>query len=526
MPKRVALRRAVGAPLTLGALGTIVALVGSWNVSLWTDEAATIAAARRTPSELLSLVQHIDAVHALYYFAIHAWASIFGYSPVALRLPSALCVGISVVGVYVLTRSLGSASGGGRDRPDAAVLAAVIAVVLPRITWMGIEARSFGPSAAVAVWTTVILLHALRPSARRRLWLAYGALVAVGVALNIYVALIVVAHALTVAALPALGYRRRLAWLAAATAGALASSPVVLLAASQKGQLGDNAVSLSTMLRRAIVNQWFLGETPTRVGSSNDGSALWAVSATLLAAVCWLLMVIAVVVSVRRDRRARSAPGRIPATVVLVPWLLVPTITVVLYSLVVSPLYNARYFTFCAPAVAVLTALGVAALRARRVEIGVVALIVLLASPIYLSQRSSTGKSGTDWSQVASYVETHARPGDGVYFSPTTPTASASIGRTTRTVAIAYPAAFGQLRDVTFDVSGADGDTLGTTSVQLSSAAATSRLAGLDTLWVVRRRDYPRGAERADTSDLEAAGFSTVRTWTGPVDEVVEFRRR
>ena len=41
----------IGVPLALGLVGTVVALVGSSTVSLWTDEAATVSAApRRCPS--------------------------------------------------------------------------------------------------------------------------------------------------------------------------------------------------------------------------------------------------------------------------------------------------------------------------------------------------------------------------------------------------------------------------------------------------------------------------------------------
>ena len=124
-------------------------------------------------------------------------------------------------------------------RPDAAVAGAVVAIVLPRITWMGIEARSFGPSAAVAVWATVLLSS---PCARRRgWWIGYAALVGLGTALNIYVALLAVAHAVTVVAARD-GHDPPSARLAGGGGGGgLAASPVVLLAAGQQGQLGDNA---------------------------------------------------------------------------------------------------------------------------------------------------------------------------------------------------------------------------------------------------------------------------------------------
>lgn len=506
---RALLGSSAAAASILGLVGFVVALLGSWNVSLWTDEAATIAAARRTPSQLWSLIQNIDGVHALYYFLIQGWTSLVGFSPVALRLPSAIAAGLSVAGVYLLARELG--------RSDVAGIAAVVCVILPRVTWMGIEARSFGPSAAVAVWATVILLHALRDGRWR--WAVYAGLVTLGIALNVYVALLVVAHAMTVALVRGVPLRRRLAWLAAAAIGGSVASPVILLASSQRSQLGDIRASPATMLRRAAVNEWFLGETPTRVGSSNDGSAVWALTATVLAVLGWSLIALFVVGAIRSED-----PASRRALAVLLPWALLPTVVVMLYSVAVSPLFNARYFTFCAPAAALLVGLGVGGLPRRPLRAVALVLIVALALPVYVSQRGATGKSGTDWSQVASYVGDHARRGDGVYFSPQEATSEAVVGRTVRGIGIAYPDDFEGLVDVTLDVPGPVGDTLGSTSLALSASA--SRLERVDRLWVIRPRDYSPAAARTETRFLSASGFSASTRWNGPVEAITEFVRR
>lgn len=489
--------------LALGAVGAIISFVGSWNVSLWTDEAATISASRRSLPELFALVSHHDAVHALYYLIIHFWSGVFGYSEVALRIPSALAVGGAVVGVYFLAAALG--------RNDVAALAAVIAIVLPRITWMGVEARSFGPSATVAVWATVLLILALRRGRWR--WVVYGALVALGIAMNIYVALLVVAHLVTVALLEK-AWRTRLVWLVSAAAGTVAASPVVLAAASQKGQLGDNALSVTTMLRQALINQWFLGATPTRVTDSNSGTSAWAIAAIALAAVGWILIAVGVVTAVRD-------PGARPAVVATLPWILLPTVIAIAYSAAVSPLYNARYFTFAAPAVALAIALGLRAIPWEIGRITAVVLIVALAVPIYVSQRRATGKSGSDWSEVAAFVGSRAHRGDGVYFSPLEPTADTAIGRTTRYIDVAYPRAFDGLVDITLRTTGAQDATLRGTSFPL--AAEKAKLRGLRAVWVVRPTGYPAAGASADDAVFEAAGLRPRIRWSGPSDTVVEF---
>jgi mannosyltransferase len=494
----------IGVPLALGLVGTAVALVGSSTVSLWTDEAATVSAATRSLPELWALVQRIDAVHAAYYLVMHLWTSVAGVSPLALRLPSAIAVGVSVVGVHRLLVVLG--------RPDAAVIGAVVAAVLPRITWMGIEARSFGPSAAFAVWATVLLVVALRRGGRRTRP-NDPRLLGIGTALNIYVALLAIAHAVTVVVARDVTIRRRLAWLVAAAGGGLAASPVVLLAAGQQGQLGDNRLGLVQIVRGVVVNQWFLGGTPTRVTSTASPTEPWALASLGLALVGWALIVLAVVAGRRRDGRQ--------ALFALVPVLVVPTVVVVAYSLAVSPLYNPRYFTFAAPVCAALVGLGVLALRRRAARVVAVVAIVLLCAPVYVSQRQVTGKSGTDWAEAAAVVDRGSAPGDGVYFAPLDPGTTTIVRRSTDNVEVTYPAAFEGLVDVTRRSDALDQDSLRGTSWSLGSDR--SRLADVDRLWVVEPADPPTGLE--DDEVLSGEGFVRVSRWSGGMTAVEEWAR-
>ena len=47
----------------------------------------------------------------------------------------------------------------------------------------------------------------------------------------------------------------------------------------------------------------------------------------------------------------------------LVSWVVVPTVILVGYAVVATPLYNPRYLTYCAPAVAALLGIGLIKLR-------------------------------------------------------------------------------------------------------------------------------------------------------------------
>ncbi len=112
-----------GQAALLGVFAAALALAGSWNVSLWTDEAATIAGARRTLPELWLMLQNVDAVHGLYYLLMHFWIDLFGQSALSLRMPSALAIGAGTAGVYVLARRL--------DGRQLALWSALIFALLP-----------------------------------------------------------------------------------------------------------------------------------------------------------------------------------------------------------------------------------------------------------------------------------------------------------------------------------------------------------------------------------------------------------
>ena len=514
-------------PVLVGIVAALLASAWSWHVSLWTDEAATISATTRPLPELWAMLGRVDAVHGLWYAAMHPWVAVAGTGPVALRLPSAVGAGVTAAGVAVLAGRL--LVDRGRRAP---LLAGLVAAGLPRLTWAGIEARPYVWTAAAAVWLTVLLHAAAHRSGRIRRrgsgwWAGYAVAVGFAVSLNVYLALVVVGHGVAVLLDRSVGARRRLAWLAAAAVGALLSAPVVVVAAGQTGQLGRTEPGAAALVRQVLVNQYLLGETPS--GSATGTPTLtdlapadaWAPASVALALVAWLLVALGVAARVRA-----GAPAPLAWTV---PWIVVPTLVLALPALAGSPVYSPRYLTCTAPAFALLAADGLTRLAAGRRTIragaAAVALLVLLAAPVYVSQRYLTAKSGNDWSEVAAVLTRH-RPGDAVYFTPRRPATDPPYRQTTRPAEIAYPAAYRGTTDPTLLASAAGADDVFPTSRPL--ADSLSRLDGAGAVWVLRRTDAPPTEAAADAALLARAGFRpdpAGPVFTGPLTVVTRYAR-
>ncbi len=509
---------------SVAALTLIVAVAGSWNVSLWTDEAATISAATRSLGELWAMVHNIDVVHGAYYLFMHFWTNAFGISPFALRLPSALAMAAAAAGVYRLALVIAGAR--------AAAVSGVVFALLPRATWLGMEARPYAFTAAAAVWATVALLSALRrPSIGR--WAIYVVLVTVGIGLNIYVALLLGGHAISVILDRRNGWPQRRMFVGAGFVAVVLASPLVLMASKQTGQLGDSEVTPSLVLRNAVVNQWFLGDTPTTTtgGSVNplaagDPLSWWLPAAIALAALCWLLVAAAGLRTVRSpgDLDAETRRGAVETLRWMLPWLALPTLVIGLYSILVKPMYSPRYLSFGTPAMAIIIGVGLLMVARRRVRTTAAVVIVALVIPIYLSQRQPYAKNSSDWVDAAGFVAANRGAADAVYFSPRYPVTGSIVGQTTRGIGTAYPQDFLGMHDVTLETSAVAAANL--TGFSRLLADSVDQLVGVGTVWVIRRHDYSPASAQRDDDLLGEAGFHPSLQWSGPLSIVIQFVRQ
>lgn len=515
--------------LLIGLFAFVVGVIGAGRPSLWADEAATISSATRPLGEMRDLLGHVDAVHGLYYLLMHAWFAVVPAIEFWARLPSAMLVGVAAAGVVVLGRQLSTRT--------VALAAGVVFAVLPRTTWAAIEARSYALSMVDAVWVTVLCVVAVRRD-RPWIWAAYAVCLAVATVGNVFVVLVVAAHAVLVTHVDwSRGAGTR--WAVAVTAAGLLSAPFLVVMKAQQGQVNWIWPVGPGTLGQFLGDQYFpavytddanaAGVTAGQQVSSDQVTAAawaWALVAPFLIAALVLA-----VAAFRRRTRAAEALGPDPRTLVrtAATWVLAPTLVLVVYSMLREPLYQPQYLAFTAPGLALLLGAAVVLVcrSPRRISL-VLAVLIVAAVPNYVAQRGSFSKMGRDLSRVADVVAEYSTPGDCLNLDDTAPVIVVEALTSGR------PDAFAGLRDYGQTRSAIDRDALFEARAPIT--AWVDRLPGCGALWTVTARDpalpehqagdaLPPGARLDDAVAQRvpaAMGFRIVERWQFNLTQVVK----
>ena len=365
--------------VAVAVLTAVLSAAGAARPSLWFDEAATISASTRSVPQLWRMVGNIDAVHGLYYLLMHGWYAVFPTTEFASRLSSALAAALAAAGVVVLGKQMSTRA--------VALTAGVVFAILPRVTWAGMETRSYALSMAAAVWLTVFCVLAARRG-RPCWWGVYGLLLVGATVLNVFLVLIVPAHAVVVAMCARRPQTWR-CWAAAVAGAASATLPFLLFAQSQLFQVRWISPVGPDTLGEILQEQYFDLSLPAAVVAGLIMSAALA---------AWI-------------RTGTGRPGMLAA--VALTWIAVPTLALLAYSLLRHPIYYPRYLSFTAPALALLLGLGVVAVGRSRAGFAIaLACLATAAVPNYLAQRGPYAKAGMDYSAVADVIGSHAASGD------------------------------------------------------------------------------------------------------------------
>jgi mannosyltransferase len=436
----------------VAVFATVVCAAGAARPSLWFDEAATISGSTRSVPELWRLIHNIDAVHGLYYLVMHGWFAIFPATEFWSRLSSGLAVGAAAAGVVVLGKQFSTRTVG--------VCAGIVFAVLPRITWAGIEARSYALTAAAAVWLTVLLVRAARRNGAA-LWPLYGLALVLATLLNVFVVLMVLAHAVVIAVV-ADTRSTVIRWASSSAVALVVVAPFLAFCRTQIAQVRWISPPGAGTAVEIAQEQYF------------DDSVPFAILAGV------------VLLAPLMFRRFRSPDGGSRRLMIIaVAWIALPTAVLLAYSVWQTPIYYPRYLCYTSPAMALLLAVCIVAVaRTRERVTAVLAAFALAATPNYLlNQRGPYAKEGMDFSQVADVITAHASPGDCLILDNTAAWKPGPI----RPLTAARPAAYAKLVDPGRGQRAADRNRLWDAHLAIWSVA--NRVRQCTVLWTVSERD-------------------------------------
>jgi mannosyltransferase len=243
----------------------------------------------------------------------------------------------------------------------------------------------------------------------------------------------------------------------------------------------------------------------------------------VFATVAWTLIACAVAAALvrwhSRESRVSDSVFRMQRlAVVVATWLLVPSV-ILIGGISIVPVYTARYLSYCAPAAAILMAIGldwVVRGRVRRLAAALL-VVVLCAAPAWLSQRQPHAKNHSDFVQTSAIIATHASTGDAIAFDETV-----RPSRRPRLAMHLYPEAFAGLRDVTLRVAYDAGTSWHDTAYDVHDAAALGRFYAVGRVWLVEYAD-PSGVHDTDRAALEQLGYTRANEYAAYRSVIYEY---
>ena len=456
----------------------VPAAIKAQQMPLWRDEVSTITIAHRSLGDTLAVLWDFEGNGAVYYVLMNGWTRL-GTGELWVRVPTIAFMAAAVVATALLARRL-------FGHRVACIVAPLLALNFS-VVELATEARAYAPMLLLAVVSTHLLVAAVERG-ERNAWLRYAAVAALMAYAGILTMLVVLAHAVSLVALPRERLPTRDAWPAAA-----------LFA------IGVAPVAVFVLLHNRGQTSWIEDPRPS------DFTHLWTrwLGGPGPAAVCALAVVVAAVAAVRLARD-HGRTERLWHNALVGTWLLLPPVLVMAISLLLQPLWQPRYVIWSLPPVLLAVALGIDRLGRPRLVAAAGAVLVAFFA-VDLARDFDRLKKAEDLRAAARFVHRHARAGDAIAYTP----AFARLGFDYyyRDEAVARPA-----RDVAADARFAGprhGDEFVTES---PPGVVYRRVCAQRRLWIV---GYP-GADWHPTPEpfLEAqragatAGLEPAGSWT------------
>ena len=341
--------------------------------SLSRDESFSVLLARKPWNEFGRVIFGTDANMALYYVLLKGWL-VFADGEAAIRSLSAL----AAVGAVAATYAFGAHLFGRTVGLVAALLLAVNALLVEYAQ----EARAYSLATFLVALACFFFVRGV-DGGRARHWVAYSAAMSFAFYTHLFAAFVWLAHAVTIAVLP--GRARTTAGTSVAAAAALAAPVVLLIVASDTGQI--SWIEEPTLRDLAHVVRMLTGGATTPLLVYAALGLVGLVSATRVDA-RWKLVLLA---------GAAAFPALLPFAISFAKPMLVDRFTIV-----------------ALPAIVTLVALGIVRLR-RPVFVGAALAIAVAASAIGIRTYFAAAEQEGFRSATAHVLE-RTRQGDAIIF--------------------------------------------------------------------------------------------------------------
>jgi mannosyltransferase len=362
--------------------------------SVWLDEAIGVSIASQPLGRMLQTLQHVDAVHGLYYSLLHVWLSL-GQNAIVIRLPS---VAFAVLASIAIGRLAKLMFGEGAAAPAVAILATSTFFL-----YYADEARPAAFTLMMCSYAALYVWRAIR-SRRGRDIAVCGVFFLFAIYANVLAMLFLFATCLVVwtsaRSLTLLRLDRKTVAAMAATAVAVCIAAIPLLLAIHEDSLAQIGWIVRSNARQIV---YF---TASIVGS-NEGADRGSRIATELEAIVVLVLLAIGIIGGWRSRPTRAS------VIAASTWLAVPLAIGIAIDQWVQPILIARYFSFLLIPVALLAGNGLAVLRrgfGPAAAYGTVALLSVVS--IY----SLATVEREDWRAVTTFLSQRSHAGDGIVF--------------------------------------------------------------------------------------------------------------
>ncbi len=362
------------------AVAAAMALYRLGDKSMWFDESVSWFIARMSTHDFLHTLRYDEANMPLYYAALRGWISLNTDSETWVRMLSAICGIGTVATLYALGRRLFSF--------NVAIAAATILATNAFFVQHSQEARSYMMAALLTTLATYLFVRAVDTE---RGWWLYAITVALGIYSHFFVVLVPIAHMLSLTLrprAPALVRRVTLSLI-----GAVVLTLPYWFAAVTRGsaQIYENP-------------PLDLGGAAGMVSGFAGGAG------PLLAAVVGVAVALAVVATLRiaRTNGRSDELWRIGLPLLA---LAVPT-AAIFGTALIGHAPALRYFSFLAPALSMVVARGITALRDRRLVI--VAILVIVGLQAIGLAKWYQDPQKEDWRAAVERVQRAGKSGDAI----------------------------------------------------------------------------------------------------------------